>query len=63
MLCDGSILDTGYVIYVPERKDFCTANVGIFKTKRRAEDQCNRHNKIYGTKWKVLKVNLVVTQE
>lgn len=63
MLRDGTILDTAYVIYAPERKDYLTANVGLFRTKANPQRQCDRHNKIYGTKWVVVKVNLVVTQE
>lgn len=63
MLSDGTVLDTGYVIYAPERDEYLTANVGLFRTKSRPQEHCDRHNKIYGTKWEVVKVNLVVTQE
>lgn len=58
----GRILETGYVIYAPERNDHYTANAGLFKTKVNAQKQCDRHNKIYKTQWKVLKVELVVVE-
>ena len=63
MLSNGTVLDTAYVIYAPERDEYLTANVGLFVTRRMPQKQCDRHNKIYGTKWEVVKVNLVVTQE
>lgn len=63
MLSNGTILDRAYVIYAPERKEYLTANVGLFRTKENPQRQCDRHNKIFGTNWTVVKVNLVVTQE
>ena len=63
MLSNGTILDTAYVIYAPERNEYYTANVGFFRTKVNPQKQCDRHNKIYGTKWEVVKVNLIVAKE
>lgn len=63
MLNNGTVLDTGYVIYAPERNEYYIANVGLFRTQVNPQKQCDHHNKVYGTNWGVVKVNLVVTQE
>ena len=63
MLRNGTILDTAYVIYAPERNEYYMANAGLFRTKENPQKQCDRHNKIYGTNWEVVKVNLVVAKE
>ena len=58
----NEILDTGYVIMLDE-DNYCTANVGIFRTKRNAEKQCERVNRVRYPNAKVVKVNLVIADE
>lgn len=63
MTNNGTILDSGYVIYDPERDDYYTSNTGIFKTKRNAQKQCDLMRRYYAKKAEVIKVNLVITEE
>lgn len=60
---EGYVFDTGYVVYDPDTDRYITANVGIFRTKRNAEERCNRINKIYKKSMKVVKVNIVAVEE
>lgn len=58
---NNKILETGYVVMVDE-DDYCTSNVGIFKTKRNAERCCEKIKYRYPNA-KVVKVNLVIADE
>ena len=59
----GRVLDTGYVVDIPEKESFYESNAGIFRTKRRAEEQCERLKATHGYKGKVRKVALVLVEE
>ena len=63
MLDNGTILDTGYVIYDPKLDSYITANVGIFVTERNAKKQCDIYNRRRGGRLEVVKVDLVVRQD
>ena len=58
----GEIIDTGYVVYDPDRDTYYTANVGIYVTERNAQKECDLLNRVHKYNCKVLKVNLVVTE-
>lgn len=62
-MCNGDILDTAYVVYLPEADDYFTANRGLYRTERNAQKECDWQKRVYNRNCKVLKVNLVVTEE
>ena len=63
MLSEGFILETGYVIYNQNTNTYCTANAGLYKTKKGAQKECDRMNNMGYKNRKVIKVNLVVCEE
>lgn len=63
-MVDEYVLDRGYVFKDDGRGGYYyTANRGIFRTKGKAQRECDRHNRIYGENCKVCRVDLVVREE
>lgn len=60
---NGLILDSGYVVYIPEKNAYFTSNVGVFKTKRNAQKACDRYKRWYTGICEVVKVNIVISDD
>ena len=59
----GKILDTGYVVVSKDNRYFM-ANVGLYRTEKGAQKECDRVSKYYSSReYRVVKVNLVVSEE
>ena len=59
----GRVIDVGYVVDIHERESFYQSNVGIFRTKRRAEEQCERLKAMKGFNCEVRKVSIVIMED
>ena len=58
-----NILDTGYVV-VNKDNGYFMANAGLYRTEKGAQKECERMTKYYpNRKYRVVKVNLVVSEE
>lgn len=60
-----SIVDTGYIIYDPQKDEYYTSTTGIFKTERNAQSICDRWNRTsrYEGRLIVRKVNVVFAEQ
>lgn len=56
-------IDEGYVVMIND-KEFIKSNTGIFRSKRNAEERCNKLKRAYPKRnIKLAKVKLMVVEE
>lgn len=57
------VIDTGYVVDIPEKETYYQSNTGIFKTRRHAENLCKWAKAHCGFNCEVRKVALVIVED